>query len=234
MGGHLDGTAAQAQLGGDDQVGWRPLVARQGRPEPLVERPLAGSGHLGAEAGQDTVEQGQGPQALEQPLGREVVDGLAAEAGFRRQGVDRDRDPASPAPGDPLPLGMQAAEVVAFQQAGEQALYQVLRGLGIVPHPPDEVIKRIQVVAAERLERRPGLGRGWIAGLEQAAPACRRESGGRCLFGHGRSSGPGPIPRAVGRAMAHPTLRDRESASKPLDQPRESVRARPGARRYAE
>ena len=55
-------------------------MTQEGRPEPLVERPLVGPGHLGVEAGQDVVEQGQGPSALEQSLGRQVVARLDAEA----------------------------------------------------------------------------------------------------------------------------------------------------------
>ena len=59
---------------------------------------------------------------------------------------------------EPSPLRLQAAEVVALQQAGEEPLDQVLRGLGVVPLAPDEGIQGIPVVAAEPFQRRAGLG----------------------------------------------------------------------------
>ena len=145
------------------------------------------------------VEQGQGPPPFEEALGRQVVARLAAETRFRHQGVDRDHGPAAAAfdgplpvvvPGQvvgaaghqerakPSPLRLQPAEVVAFQQLGEEALDEVLRGLGVVPLAPDEGIEGIPVVAAKSFQRRAGLGRIGVAGREDPAPAGRRESGG--------------------------------------------------------
>ena len=187
------------QLVGDALVRRGVLVAQESRPQPLVERPLVRPVHLGVEAGEDVVEQGQGPPPLEEPLGRQVVARLAAETRLRRQSVDRDRDPAAAAfdgplpvvvPGQvvraaghqerakPSPLRLQPAEVVAFQQFGEEALDQVLRRLRVVALAPDEGIEGIPVVAAESFQRRAGLGCGGVARLEDPAPAGRRESGG--------------------------------------------------------
>ena len=153
-------------------------MPQEPRPEAFVQGPPAGSGHLGVEAGLDVLEQGQGPSAFEEPLGREVVARLAAEPRFRYEGIDRDRDSPPAAPGgslplvvpgqvmgaaghqeraEPAPIRVQAAEVVALQQAGEQPLDQVLRRLRVVPLAADEGIERMPVVAAEPLERRARL-----------------------------------------------------------------------------
>ncbi len=231
---------------GPPPAGQHPLQHVEGGPSA---RPLV----LGAEPGEHALEQGQRPVALEEPLGRLAVRRLPPVSPLGVDAVDRERRPPAAAPRGPVALALVGQEVAAirhqeraeppprrvgrgdrppFEQAGEVALRQVERPLGVIPLAPDEGVDGEPVGGAELGQ---GLAVAGLAGGGDAAPAGRGErgpggrDGGR--VGHGASSRSRRRWRRLAPAQAMPCGPGRPALRRgdgPISGPR-PARARRGS-----
>ena len=166
--------------------------------EPLEQRAAAGRGVVGGQPVEGAAEQRQGPGAVEEPLGGQVVGRLDEVAALGVAGVDRHRRPVAAPLLGPVAVaaagqeeaavgaeeGAEAARAAVgggedglLQQPGEVLLGQV-EGVGLaVTQAPDQRIDRVPVRRAQLAERRGRRPRR-VARAGDAAPAGRREAAG--------------------------------------------------------
>ena len=102
-------------------------------------RPVAA---YSARAVEDPVEQGQGPGAVEEPLGRQVVGRLVEVAALGVAGVDREDRPAAAALQGPVAVAAVGQEegAVGQQERAEAALGRVGGGERALLQQPGEVV----------------------------------------------------------------------------------------------
>jgi hypothetical protein len=136
---------------------------------------LPSRAHFGGKTGDHTVEQGQRPLAVEEPLGIRRVRRVEVEAFVRVLPVQREMFRAAPAllglravpfvgeevlqrgeqeGAELAAFGGEAFEVVLLQKAGEERLHEILRVLLRLPLPAHEGVERIPIRLAQ-LGQRP-------------------------------------------------------------------------------
>lgn len=155
----------------------------------------------GGEASHAFLHEGEGPVAVEQAVGRDLMGGLGPVAFLEGEGVEggggdsaaalqggaafvladeevvqggeEEGAEASAFPGE-------ACEVVALEEPGEEGLGEILGGMRIMAAAPDEGVERVPVGAADLFECVASTGAVRIARAcgEDEGPACGGEEGG--------------------------------------------------------
>jgi hypothetical protein len=201
----------QAKLGSELSVRFGRFLTGECRTEPHEKLALILALHLASQSLQRPLEDGQGPAALEKPLGRQLVPGLYPEAPIAFVPIDRKYQAATSALSGAAATARIAEEMAT---AGEEVRAE-LPLLGRDPvqkpvsnHPRKESlgevetvvgrmaaaayvgVKRIPVGAAKLVESIPRAGIGAVPGRQDDAPACGVEIVPRSLSSpvrHGES-----------------------------------------------
>jgi hypothetical protein len=206
VGRHFDSPFAQSHGGADLAVSLAAGFSFQHGTEAAKEIGFAGRCRLGLQSSQHDAEQIECPLSLVNSLWRLFIGKISRQANLCFDLVNPDRRPAATTnrgtvavarvrkvvsacgaqEGSKSPaMRIGNRQVAALDQICQETLHQVGGIMLSDAAPAHEGVEGIPVVAAEPLERVTGRWIRGVAGMNDTAPACRRELDIRWTLDHG-------------------------------------------------